>query len=725
MTELTTQMLQRLPMLFPPEYVRAALVLALMSVWVVIALFHYLDRHSRKTYFRLWTVAWMFYSVYLAASIGLQESPSVPWLIMARRACIGISGLFMFWGSFHLVNRPRNLRELGGGVLFIVVWSLVAAYRVGERLWITMPVFALLAAAGVYTAWLYRRQQRRSRGSAILSLGFGLWGLHLLAFPFLAESVTLEVTAYLVSALLAGWIAVGMAVEHQIKLSEQNYRALFDAAGDAMLLVEFDTLRILEANPSARRLTGRADAELVGQSLAELFPELRDDATSPTGHGEMRRELRLERPDGQARIYEASANLIVGPDGPQLLIVARDITERKQAEQCLRETAARLEAANAQLRQAQQQLIQQERLSALERMASGVAHDFNNALAKILGFSELLLAWPEQLTDRDRVKKHLQMITCAAQDAVKIVNRLREFYRHRKDTDVYQPVDLNQLVEQAVVLTQPKWKDQVMAGGATVWIETSLAELPAVRGNPSELREVLIGLIFNAVDALPRGGTITIRTAFDGECVCLEVRDTGTGMTDEVRQRCLEPFFTTKGEGATGLGLAIVHGIVRRHGGTIAIESELGAGTTFRIRLPAQAAERARNARRGELPHRPLRVLVVEDEPAVRDIEAGYLRGDGHVVETAANGSEGLAKFSNGHFDLVVADRAMPVVNGEQMVAAMKSARAETPVIMVTGFSDLPFDRVGPSARPDVILPKPITHAALRQAVNQLLNRSR
>ena len=718
-------------LLFPPEWVRAALVLALISIWVVIGLFVYLNRTTKESYFNLWTVAWMFYSVYLAAAIGLEETPDTPFLVMVRRACIGISALFMFWGSFQLTGHSRNRWELGSATILMLLWSCVAAYKVQARLWITTPVFVLLSAAGIYTGILYMRHRKRHHGANILAVGFLLWGVHLLAFPFVERSPALLAGGYLTSAALSLLITVGMVVEHQFTLSEQNYRELFDSAGDAMFLVDYETLRILEANPSAHRLAGHENAKLIGRSILDLFPELREGTGrgqdgQTAGHMEYNplRELRLPRPDGQYLVYEATANMIFGPQGPVLLIDARDITERKRATEALRETARQLEQALIDLRATQQQVVQQERLRALEKMASGVAHDFNNALARILGFNELLLTGPENLKDPEKVKKYLQMMNAAALDAVKIVNRLREFYRHRKDTEVYKPVDLFQVIEQAVVLTQPKWKDQVMASGATVRIETDLQDVSFVRGSSTDLREVLVNLIFNAVDAMPDGGTLTIATRADNAHVILEVRDTGTGMTEEVRQRCFEPFFSTKKETGTGLGLAIVYGIVQRHGGEIAIQSEVGKGTTVSVRLPVPAEQQAEDAPTHTAARSPLNVLLVEDDPYIRDIEAEYLRGDGHAVATATNGKEGLAKFRASHFDLVLADRAMPEMNGDQMTEAIKSLIPGMPVIMVTGFADLFKSDREKSRGPDLVLSKPITQETLREAIVTVTTRS-
>jgi PAS domain S-box-containing protein len=715
-------------LLFPPEWVRAALVLALMSVWLVVALFVYLNRHTRRGFFRLWTVAWLFYSVYLAASIGLEESPATPFLVMARRACIGTSALFMFWGSFQLTGRKRDLRELGLAVLMMLIWSYLAAYKVREQLWITVPVFALLAAAGVYTGLLYIRHRARHRGANILGTGFVLWGAHLLWFPFVGGSPAWMAVAYIVSAILALLIVVGMVVEQEVTVSEENYRALFDSASDAIFLVDPRTLRILESNRSAQHLTHRSSANLMDMPLVDLCPGLAGAGDEELdAHEVVRRlnkrfaEFQVSGGNGSSVTCEGGANLVNCPRGWVLQVNLRDVTERKLAEKALRQSNRQLQATLSELRRTQQQVIQQERLSALGQMASGIAHDFNNALAKIMGFNELLLSSPEHLADKDKVRQYLQMMNAAAQDAGNVVRRLREFYRPRRDTDVFEPIDLNELIRDAVVLTQPKWKDQSQAGGAPVLIRHEGQPVAPVGGSEADLREVLTNLIFNAVDAMPEGGTITIRTRQDADQVVLEVSDTGTGMTEEVRRRCLEPFFTTKGDAGTGLGLAIVYGIVQRHEGTIQIRSAPGQGTTFVVSLPACKGAQAAAAKPiAESAATPMRVLLAEDEPVLRDIEAEYLCTDGHSVETAADGAEALQKFRSGRYDLVVADRAMPEMNGDQLAAAVKEIAPRTPVILVTGFGDMMQANGERPDGVDLVVSKPVSHNALRQAVRRV-----
>lgn len=404
------------------------------------------------------------------------------------------------------------------------------------------------------------------------------------------------------------------------------------------------------------------------------------------------------------------------------LAVKEDITQRKLAAAALKESASRLEETLAELRSTQRQIVEQERLRAVGQMASGIAHDFNNALTSILGFSELLIMRPESLNDQIKVMSYLKTINTAAKDAAKVVSRLREFYRWREDGELFLPLDLNSLVTHAISLTQPRWKDQALAGGVTIHMKSHLARASLITGNEAQLLQLLTNLILNAVDSMPRGGSIDIRTLADDDYVVLEVGDTGIGMTDEVRQRCLEPFFSTKGEHGTGLGLSIVYGIVQRHEGTIAIETEPGKGATFSIRFPAQrqaaAAPPEAAGRDQEPPVGPsLRILVVDDEPLVIDIVSEYLTGDGHSVETATNGREAFEKFRAGKFDLVLTDRGMPEMNGDQLAAAIKQIAPQQPVILITGFGDIMNAAGEKPDGVDLILGKPITLNQLRQAV--------
>lgn len=401
---------------------------------------------------------------------------------------------------------------------------------------------------------------------------------------------------------------------------------------------------------------------------------------------------------------------------------AENVTRRKKAERDLREVNRELEKALGELKSTQQQVIQQERLSALGQMAAGIAHDFNNTLMPILGFADVLLQNPAMLEDRAETRRCLEMLRTSAQDASNVVTRLREFYRPIDSDEEFPIVDLSKIVQQVVALTEPKWRGLTQARGITVVVETEFKARPIVSGEESALREVLTNLLFNAVDAMPQGGRVLLETAIEGERAVLRVADTGTGMTETVRQRCLEPFFSTKGEHGTGLGLSMVYGIIERHRGHLEIESEIGKGTTFVVRLPLaaelSAAERTADAIRTDS---TLNVLVVDDEARSREVLIAYLKTDRHSVATASSGREGLEKFRRRHFDLVIMDRAMPEMNGEQTARLMKQVSEHVPIILLTGFSGHLESDGGKPAIVDLVLNKPITLDALRHSISKLL----
>lgn len=285
-------------------------------------------------------------------------------------------------------------------------------------------------------------------------------------------------------------------------------------------------------------------------------------------------------------------------------------------------------------------------------------------------------------------------------------------------------VDLTKIVQQAVSLTEPKWRSQTQAKGVTVDVTVEMKASPFVAGEESALREVLTNLIFNAVDAMPQGGRIALETAIEGSDAVVRVRDTGTGMSETVRQRCLEPFFSTKGELGTGLGLSMVYGIVERHRGKLEIESNPGEGTTFIIRIPlGESSPHPKAAISDQAkPKSSLRILIVDDEPSVLEVVSAYLRCDGHSVATAASGREALEKFRRNDFDLVVLDRVMPEMSGDQTARFIKQVNQDIPVIMLTGFGALIEVTGSQPAAVDVVLSKPVTLATLRETIGKLLH---
>ena len=322
------------------------------------------------------------------------------------------------------------------------------------------------------------------------------------------------------------------------------------------------------------------------------------------------------------------------------------------------------------------------------------------------------------------VRRFVTIMNRAGQDASHVISRLRDFYRPREAIDVVATVDLNEILEQAGPLTQPKWKDQALAEGRQFRIEMDLAKLPAILGNASDLREIATNLIFNAVDAMPAGGTITLRSSHVGGEVILEVIDEGTGMTEEVRQRCLDPFFSTKGERGTGLGLSMVFGIVSRHEGSVEIDSTLNRGTIVRVRLPAQIAAVDAALDSDQRMDRSLSVLVVDDEPLARDVLARYLVTDGHRVKTAIDGQEGMDRFGAGAFDLLITDYGMPGMNGVQLAAHVRSIRATQPIILMTGFSESTLASHEKFAGINLVMYKPVPRRDLQRALVSIMGRA-
>ncbi len=390
-----------------------------------------------------------------------------------------------------------------------------------------------------------------------------------------------------------------------------------------------------------------------------------------------------------------------------------------------------LQQAYDDLSQTQQAVMQQERLKALGQMASGIAHDINNAISPVALYTESLLEKePNPLSPRAR--DYLNTIQHAIEDVSHTVARMREFYRQRETQVSLMPVKLNPLIQQVIDLSRARWSDMPQQRGIFIKIETDFAaELPSIPGVESEIREALVNLIFNAVDAMPEGGTLTLRTKISRNTpplVYLEVSDTGVGMREDTRRRCLEPFFTTKGERGTGLGLAMVYGIVRRHNAEIEIESVVGKGTTMRLcfpALPTPAEEPGKTAAAFIVPTN-FRILVVDDDPLLIKALRDTLESDGHVITAATGGREGIAMFekacvSSEPFAVVITDLGMPHVDGRQVASAIKSTSPATPVILLTGWGQRLVAEGDIPPHVDCVLNKPPKLRELREAFIRLV----
>jgi hypothetical protein len=307
-----------------------------------------------------------------------------------------------------------------------------------------------------------------------------------------------------------------------------------------------------------------------------------------------------------------------------------------------------------------------EKLSALGELASGVAHDFNNTLAGILGRAQLL----QRSDDPEKIKRGLEIIIKTAEDGAKTVKRIQDFARQRRDHN-FELVSIDQILLDASEITRPRWKNCAEASNIHITLELRIESNAMVMGDDSELREVLVNMVFNAIDAMPEGGTLTLTTRTAGDHVEIAVVDTGVGMYPEVRSKIFDPFFTTKGKAGLGLGLAVSFGIIRRHGGNIEVESQYGKGTEFRISLPVakmgeksvRQVETVQNVEavapvvtQVTAPVQPAerprtRMLVVDDEDFVRELLGEILEGENCEVHLAESGSAALSVFREIEFD--------------------------------------------------------------------------
>ena len=391
-----------------------------------------------------------------------------------------------------------------------------------------------------------------------------------------------------------------------------------------------------------------------------------------------------------------------------------------------------LQQAYDDLRQSQHTVMQQERLRALGQMASGIAHDINNAISPVSLYTESLLEREPNLSERTR--NYLTTIQRAIEDVARTVARMREFYRERDAQLTLERVEINRAVEQVVELTKPRWSDLPQARGAMVDLQTYLADpLPNIMGAEHEIRDALTNLIFNAVDAMPTGGTLAVRTrratVADGETrVLIEVTDTGVGMDEDTRRRCLEPFYTTKGERGTGLGLAMVYGMIQRHSAELEIDSAPGKGTTVRLNFPAvtSSAVSLPKSKSAAVVKRSLRILLVDDDPLLIKSLQDTLQEDGHLVTATHGGHEGIEAFAAAAkrgecFDIVVTDLGMPHVDGRKVATSVKGVSPTTPVVLLTGWGQRLIATNDAPAHVDKVLAKPPRLHELRAALAELV----
>lgn len=428
-----------------------------------------------------------------------------------------------------------------------------------------------------------------------------------------------------------------------------------------------------------------ADRALVSQKLADALKGQPQTC-----------EFRYFARDGKLRYTRVDKSpLVVDGRTTGVLGIARDITEQKEE----RERAARAD-----------------KLRALGQLASGVAHDFNNSLAAILGRAQLL----HRQTRDPALLRNVEIIQTAAQDAAATVRRIQTFAR-KSSAKEFEFVDVRNLLSDAIEITRTRWYNEARLRGLNYEMKlVAENDLPA-NGSASELREVFVNLIVNAVDAMPRGGCLAISCARVEGRLKLHFADTGTGMPEDVREKVFEPFFSTKGAHGTGLGLSVSYSIIERHAGSIRVESELGRGTTFTIELPATERPAQEIAELTCAPESaPLSILVVDDEPSVRETLADMLLALNHKVELVDSGHAALEKIRDTQFDLVFTDLAMPEMDGWETARTVRSQSAGTLVVLVTGYGAGTVPPAGETGLVDAIIGKPFDFDQVSEVIARL-----
>ncbi|MGB3545150.1 hybrid sensor histidine kinase/response regulator [Rubrivirga sp.] len=346
------------------------------------------------------------------------------------------------------------------------------------------------------------------------------------------------------------------------------------------------------------------------------------------------------------------------------------------------------------------------RMEMLGRMSMGIAHDFNNLLTAVVGHAELLRSDLVHLQAAADAHGHLRALEQAARDGASLVRKIQGYIRDEKKERA-EPVLLHEIAEEVLTLTRPYWYNEPRRQGIAIRVESELRPVPPIMGTPTELREVLVNLVLNAVQAMPAGGTLSLRTARSGtSAAAVQIADTGVGMTESVRRRIFEPLFTTKGQAGTGMGLTMSQGIVQEHNGRIEVESAPGRGTLFRLVFPFShdtpkpASKVARVLE--DAPADGLRILVVDDEMMVRTVTTKLLRLRGHTVESADGGPAALEVLGDDDaFDIVITDLSMPDMSGRELAAAIRLRHPGLPVLLLTGDTD------AESADVDAVVKKP------------------
>ena len=714
-----------------PEHLQPALLAALLSVSLLVSLFAYLNSYTRRRYFQVWTVAWLFYALWLVLTYGLQEHRSLLGS-MARTWAVGISALFLSWGS--LIFMAQKMRLVGLLVLFLVAWSYVGTYHTDNPLQAQVPVFAALGISSLLVArcFLIHRMRKKLAAATLLCVGFALWGLFLITYPLAEKIPELVATIFMVAALLQLFIAVSMIIlvleetrslrlhaldkasgfECRMRSTEARYRQLFEQANDAIVVTSEQGFEILELNRRARQLLGVSGELPPGTTLNDFLHR----TAAPRARAET---LSLDR-----AVPDAPMTL-VGRDGKSSAVTVRlssiDLDGKPAFQFVLTELTERCHL--------EQQIRQNEKLSALGQMISGIAHELNNPLAVIKGYLDLMIGRTDLPAG---LRNDLEKVARESNRAAKLVRNFLSFAREHPPQR--GATDLNSLVESFVELRRYDF----LVAQSSIALDLDPAR-PRVIADADQVQQVLVNLINNALHAIvttSRPGAILIRTRATATGVSLHVGDNGPGVPADLRGKIFEPFFTTKEVGAgTGLGLSIAHSIMSEHGGRIFYTpSEMGgAGFTLEFPVSTEAVVPVAPAEPDTpaLPAAPFaaehtgRVLVLDDEETIAEMVGQILTRYGHEVVVRSNPQQAIDLLRHEHFDVIVSDYRMPQMDGSHFHSEVRGIDSDLSnrIIFLTGDTASDETRNFFESVANPRLTKPFHFETVVRAVDEVLMR--
>ena len=503
-------------------------------------------------------------------------------------------------------------------------------------------------------------------------------------------------------------------VEKRLIESELRYRTLIEGIIDIVFMMDKE-LNIVSINPACQRIFECSEEDVMKKNLYELVYGVDREMVVDyfkrlfLGKRELVEslEFRIETEKGNTKHVEMNAKVNYGNgDVVQIEGVIRDVTVRKKIEQ---------------------RLYQMDKLNALELQSNGIAHEFNNILGIILGYLNILklrLDAPNQ-----QVSDTLRIIERAAKDGAEIVDKIQQFSKTKPENEGTISVDMFDVINEAVEFTMPRWKSEAQLKGIEYEVATNnlVASRYYVKCNPSELREVVVNIINNSIDAMPNGGKIEFSAKVDNGSVILSISDNGIGIKEDIKDKIFDPFFSTKDVKRSGLGMSVVHSIVKRYNGVISIDSRGGKGVTIYIKMPLCLAGLTKREKKKESGSDcKANILIIEDEEVILDMMKIILEKRGHKVFIAKDSSDGMKMYENNRYDVVLCDLAMPKVNGWKVAKHIKDfaaikEMAKTPFVLITGYEldtdNLNYKKEGV----DFILKKPLEFDELNKMINDFI----